>query len=214
MSAVKNREYTPLDHFILGFDRVVSAANTGSRRPSPAGDVPDVPMPGADARHSAALMRVNHAGEVAAQALYAGHAVAATDAALRESMLQAAAEEGDHLSWCESRVRELGSHVSYLTPVWYFGSFAIGALAASSGDKWNLGFVMETERQVVEHLDRHLALLPEQDLKSRAVLQQMRADELQHASTARAAGASELPRPVRFLMRCCAKVMTGGAYWL
>lgn len=165
-------------------------------------------------RRSAALMRVNHAGEVAAQALYAGHAVAATDAALRESMLQAAEEEGDHLSWCESRVRELGSRVSHLTPAWYFGSFAIGALAASSGEKWNLGFVMETERQVVEHLDRHLALLPEQDLKSRAVLQQMRADELQHASTARAAGAAELPRPLRLLMRCCAKVMTGGAYWL
>ena len=211
---MSNREYTPLDHLILGFDRVAGALDTGSRRPSPAGGLPDVPMQGAEMRHSAALMRVNHAGEVAAQALYAGHALAAKDAAVRESMLQAAAEEGDHLHWCESRVRELGSHVSYLTPAWYFGSFAIGAVAGSAGEKWNLGFVMETERQVVEHLDRHLARLPERDLKSRAVLQQMRADEQQHASTARAAGAAELPRPLRFFMRCCAKVMTGSAYWL
>ena len=205
---MKNREYTPLDHLILGLDRVVNASNTGSRRPSPAGELPDVPMRRSETRHSAALMRVNHAGEVAAQALYTGHAVTAKDAAVRESMLQAAADESDHLYWCESRVRELGSHVSYLTPVWYFGSFAIGALAGSSGEKWNLGFVMETERQVVEHLDRHLALLPEHDRKSRTILQQMRADELQHASTAQAAGAAELPRPLRFIMRCCAKVMT------
>lgn len=209
-----NREYTPLDHLILGFDRVVNAFNTGSRRPLPAGELPDVPMPRPETRHSAALMRVNHAGEVAAQALYAGHAVAAKDAVVRESMLQAAADEGDHLYWCETRVRELDSHVSYLTPAWYFGSFAIGALAGSSGEKWNLGFVMETERQVVEHLDRHLARLPEHDLKSRTILQQMRADELQHASTAQDAGGVELPLPLRVLMRCCAKVMTGVAYWL
>ena len=130
---MSNREYTPLDHLILGFDRVAGAFNAGSKRPSPAGGLPDVPMQGAEMRHSAALMRVNHAGEIAAQALYAGHALAAKDAALRESMLQAAAEEGDHLHWCESRVRELGSHVSYLTPAWYFGSFAIGAVAGSAG---------------------------------------------------------------------------------
>lgn len=209
-----NREYTPLDHLILGFDKITSAFNTGEKRPSPAGELPDQAMHEAEQRRSAALMRVNHAGEVAAQALYAGHALAAHDTALRESMLQAAEEESEHLSWCEDRVRELGSHVSYLTPVWYFGSFAIGAAAGLAGEKWNLGFVMETERQVVEHLDRHLALLPEQDEKSRAVLQRMRADELQHASTARAAGAAELPRPLRFIMRCCAKVMTGSAYWL
>ena len=163
-------------------------------------------------RHSAALMRVNHAGEVAAQALYTGHAVTAKDATVRESMLQAAAEESDHLYWCESRVRELDSHVSYLTPVWYFGSFAIGAAAAAVGDKWGLGFVMETERQVVEHLDRHLELLPEQDRKSRSILQDMRRDELQHASVAEAAGAVELPGPLQVMMRCCAKVMTTTAY--
>ena len=163
---------------------------------------------------SAALMRVNHAGEVAAQALYAGHAVTARDARVRAAMLQAAAEEGEHLHWCRQRVGELDSHVSYLTPAWYFGSFAIGALAGAAGDKWNLGFVMETERQVVQHLDKHLQLLPEQDQKSRAILQQMRQDELQHASAARAAGAAVLPWPLRMAMRGCAKVMTGVAYWV
>ena len=131
---------------------------------------------------------MNHAGEVAAQALYAGHAVAAKDARVRDAMLQAAAEEGEHLDWCEARVRELDSHVSYLTPLWYFGSFAIGAAAGAVGDKWSLGFVMETERQVVEHLDRHLELLPEQDRRSRSILQQMRRDEMQHASVARGRG--------------------------
>ena len=167
-----------------------------------------------DRVRSAALMRVNHAGEVAAQALYAGHAVAARDARVRDAMLQAAAEEGEHLDWCEARVRELDGHVSYLTPLWYFGSFAIGAAAGAAGDKWSLGFVMETERQVVEHLDRHLELLPEQDRRSRSILQQMRRDEMQHASVARDAGGAELPLPLRVLMRCCAKVMTGTAYWV
>ena len=171
-------------------------------------------MGDADRFRSAALMRVNHAGEVAAQALYAGHAVAARDARVRETMLQAAAEESEHLDWCEARVRELDSHISYLTPVWYFGSFAIGAAAVSAGDRWGLGFVMETERQVVEHLDKHLELLPEQDRKSRSILQRMRQDELRHASTARDAGAAELPLPLRALMRCCAKVMTSVAYWV
>ena len=203
-----------MDELIIGFDKAISVFNSGNKRPNPAVDEPDALVQGADRRRSAALMRVNHAGEVAAQALYAGHAIAARNAGVRASMLQAAAEESDHLYWCETRVRELGSHVSYLTPVWYAGSFAIGAVAGLSGDKWNLGFVMETERQVVEHLDKHLELLPEQDQKSRTILQQMRRDEQQHASVAQAAGAVELPRPLRIMMRCCAKVMTGSAYWL
>ena len=203
-----------MDELIIGFDKAISVFNSGNKRPNPAVDEPDARMQGADRRRSAALMRVNHAGEVAAQALYAGHAIAARDAGIRASMLQAAAEESDHLYWCETRVRELGSHVSYLTPVWYAGSFAIGAVAGLSGEKWNLGFVMETERQVVEHLDKHLELLPEQDQKSRTILQQMRRDEQQHASVAQAAGAVELPRPLKIMMRCCAKVMTGSAYWL
>jgi ubiquinone biosynthesis monooxygenase Coq7 len=203
-----------MDELIIGFDKAISVFNSGNKRPNPAVDEPDARIQGAERRRSAALMRVNHAGEVAAQALYAGHAIAARDAGVRASMLQAAAEESDHLYWCKTRVRELGSHVSYLTPVWYAGSFAIGAVAGLSGDKWNLGFVMETERQVVEHLDKHLELLPEQDQKSRTILQQMRRDEQQHASVAQAAGAVELPRPLKIMMRCCAKVMTGTAYWL
>ncbi len=203
---MNSRDYTALDHLIMGFEKVKGAA---PRSHGGAATTKD-----ADSLRSAALMRVNHAGEVAAQALYAGHAVAAKDARVRDAMLQAAAEEGEHLDWCEARVRELDSHVSYLTPLWYFGSFAIGAAAAAAGDKWSLGFVMETERQVVEHLDRHLELLPEQDRRSRSILQQMRRDEMQHASVARDAGGAELPLPVRILMRGCAKVMTGTAYWV
>ena len=238
---MNSREYTALDHLIMGFEKVRGAASgdslfdwipacagmtkgeagmtkedNGMTREDD-GMTPVFTEAGCgdeDRVRSAALMRVNHAGEVAAQALYAGHAVAARDARVRDAMLQAAAEEGEHLDWCEARVRELDSHVSYLTPLWYFGSFAIGAAAAAAGDKWSLGFVMETERQVVEHLDRHLELLPEQDRRSRSILQQMRRDEMQHASVARDAGGAELPLPVRILMRGCAKVMTGTAYWV
>ena len=209
---MNSRDYSALDHLIMGFEKVKGVASGDSSSdwiPACAGMTKD-----ADRARSAALMRVNHAGEVAAQALYAGHAVAARDERVRDAMLQAAAEEGEHLDWCEARVRELESHVSYLTPLWYFGSFAIGAAAGAAGDKWSLGFVMETERQVVEHLDRHLELLPEQDRRSRSILQQMRHDEMQHASVARDAGGAELPLPLRALMRCCAKVMTGTAYWV
>ena len=217
---MNSRGYSALDHLIMGFEKVRGVASGDSlsdRIPACAGMTPVSTEAGcgdADRLRSAALMRVNHAGEVAAQALYAGHAVAAGDTRVRDAMLQAAAEEGEHLDWCEARVRELGSHVSYLTPVWYFGSFAIGAAAGAAGDKWSLGFVMETERQVVEHLDGHLERLPEQDHRSRSILEQMRRDEMQHASVARDAGGAELPLPMRVLMRACAKVMTGTAYWV
>lgn len=216
---MNSRDYSALDHLIMGFEKVKGVASGDSlsdRISACAGTTKEGEelMADADRVRSAALMRVNHAGEVAAQALYAGHAVAARDARVRDAMLQAAAEEGEHLDWCEARVRELDSHVSYLTPFWYFGSFAIGAAAGAAGDKWSLGFVMETERQVVEHLDRHLELLPEQDRRSRSILQQMRRDEMQHASVARDAGGAELPLPLRALMRCCAKAMTGTAYWV
>ena len=206
------RTYSFLDRLLIGFDRAVSGAQGGSGRPNPAQGMSDEPVGGVDKQRSAALMRVNHAGEVAAQALYAGHALVARDAGLSESMLRAAEEEGYHLHWCEARVRELDGRVSYLIPFWYAGSFAIGALAGLSGDKWNLGFVMETERQVVQHLDRHLKRLPEQDAKSRKILQQMREDEAQHATAAETAGAHELPLPLRALMRGCAMVMTSVAY--
>ena len=230
---MSSREYSALDHLIMGFEKVRGVASGDSLSdwiPACAGMTrggaemteedkgmtpeDDGITKDTDRVRSAALMRVNHAGEVAAQALYAGHAIAAGDARVRDAMLQAAAEEGEHLDWCEARVRELDSHVSYLTPLWYFGSFAIGAAVASAGDKWGLGFVMETERQVVEHLDRHLELLPEQDHRSRSILEQMRRDEMQHASVARDAGGAELPPPLRVLMRCCAKMMTGTAYWV
>ena len=231
---MNSRDYSALDHLIMGFEKVKGIASADSLSdwiPAGAGmtreddgmireDDGMTPVftgagcGDADRQRSAALMRVNHAGEVAAQALYAGHAVAARDARVRDAMLQAAAEEGEHLDWCEARVRELDSHVSYLTPLWYFGSFAIGAAAGAAGDKWSLGFVMETERQVVEHLDRHLQRLPEQDHRSRAILARMRRDEMRHGSVARDAGGAELPPPLRALMRCCAKVMTGAAYWV
>jgi ubiquinone biosynthesis monooxygenase Coq7 len=165
-------------------------------------------------RESAALMRVNHAGEIAAQALYHGQAFVSRSAATRDILLKAAREETDHLAWCETRLKELGSRPSLLNPLWYCGSFAIGVLAAATGDRTSLGFVVETERQVEGHLDEHLTRLPAADRRSRAILSAMRSDEITHGATARAAGASELPAPVRGLMRRVARVMTTAAYWI
>lgn len=165
-------------------------------------------------RHAAGLMRVNHAGEIAAQALYHGQALVARSHATRELLLRAAREETDHLAWCETRLQELGSQPSLLNPLWYCGSFTIGALAALTGDPTSLGFVVETERQVEGHLDDHLQRLPPGDTRSRAILQTMRADEINHGTAALAAGAVELPRPARALMREVARVMTSTAYWI
>jgi ubiquinone biosynthesis monooxygenase Coq7 len=159
-------------------------------------------------------MRVNHAGEVAAQALYHGQALMARSDATREMLLRAAREESDHLAWCETRLKELDSRPSLLNPLWYAGSFAIGALAALMGDRASLGFVVETERQVEGHLDEHLGRLPAGDARSRAILETMRTDEIAHGTSARAAGGAELPRPVRQLMRRTASIMTGTAYWI
>jgi ubiquinone biosynthesis monooxygenase Coq7 len=168
----------------------------------------------AERRTSAALMRVNHAGEIAAQALYHGQALVARSAATRALLLKAAHEETDHLAWCETRLKELDSRPSLLNPLWYAGSFAIGAMAALLGDRTSLGFVVETERQVEGHLDQHLARLPPDDARSRAILETMRSDEIAHGMTAKAAGAAELPTPVRMLMRSTARVMTSAAYWI
>jgi 3-demethoxyubiquinol 3-hydroxylase len=165
-------------------------------------------------RQSAALMRVNHAGEVAAQALYHGQALVARSDATRDLLLSAAKEESDHLAWCETRLKELGSQPSLLNPLWYCGSFAIGVLAAVAGDRTSLGFVVETERQVEGHLDEHLMRLPSGDTRSRAILDQMRTDEIGHGATAKAAGGMELPAPVSALMRHAARVMTTAAYWI
>jgi ubiquinone biosynthesis monooxygenase Coq7 len=167
-----------------------------------------------DRRKSAALMRVNHAGEVAAQALYHGQALISRSTATQELLLKAAREEADHLAWCETRLKELDSRPSLLNPVWYCGSFAIGALAAAAGDRTSLGFVVETERQVEGHINEHLARLPADDARSRAILNVMRTDEIGHGATAKEAGASELPAPVRMLMRQVARVMTTAAYWI
>ncbi len=159
-------------------------------------------------------MRVNHAGEIAAQALYHGQALVAQDPDVRAYMLGAAREEGDHLVWCAERLRALGARPSILDPFWYAGGVAIGALAGLGGDALSLGFISETERQVEGHIDRHLAELPAGDLESRAILEQMRSDEIEHGASARARGAAELPAPLRALMRLTAKLMTRSAYWI
>ena len=163
-------------------------------------------------RHAAGLMRVNHAGEVAAQGLYQGHAAVARDPSIEDQMNRAAEEEFDHLAWCEQRLEELGEKPSLLSPAWYMGAFLIGAASGVLGDKWSLGFIAETEKQVCDHLDSHLDRLPEEDARSRAIVTQMRDEEQEHGDNAREAGAAELPEPVRQLMKLTARVMTSTAY--
>lgn len=181
-------------------------------------ELPPLPEPAplgeADRRHVAALMRVNHAGEISAQALYQGQALLARSAATREFLLRAAAEEGDHLAWCEHRLRELGARPSLLNPLWYAGAFAIGAAAAAASDKLSLGFLRETERQVEGHLDSHLAQLPAGDQRSRRILETMREDEVRHGDAATARGGPELPPVMRNLMRASSRLMTSLAYWV
>ena len=204
----------------LTVDRLLEAADNALRAlfapASAARTPPELPEPPvlaeAERAHVAGLMRVNHAGEVAAQALYHGQALLARSGATREFMLRAAAEEGDHLAWCEERLRELGANASLLNPFWYAGSFAIGAAAAAFSDPLSLGFVTETERQVEGHLASHLEQLPASDLRTRRILETMQEDEIRHARTANARGASELPPWVRAGMRMTARVMTRLAY--
>jgi ubiquinone biosynthesis monooxygenase Coq7 len=175
----------------------------------------DGPLTAAEKRHAAGLMRVNHAGEIAAQGLYRGQAaLARSGSSIRDFMQRAAGEETDHLAWCETRLTELGAGPSRLNPIWYLGSFAIGATAAAFGDALSLGFVTETERQVEGHLASHLDRLPTSDQRSRAIVECMKSDEAAHAQAARSLGASDLPAPVPGLMRIAARVMTGTAYWL
>jgi 3-demethoxyubiquinol 3-hydroxylase len=193
-----------------------TSAEGDSNANTPAGSVAprQVDLTDAEKRTSAALMRVNHSGEIAAQALYHGQALIARSQATRELLLKAAREETDHLAWCETRLQDLDSRPSLLNPLWYAGSFAIGAAAALLGDRISLGFVVETERQVEGHLDEHLARLPPSDAHSRAILQTMQTDEIAHGRSAKAAGGAELPAPVRSLMRSTAKIMTRTAYWI
>ena len=211
-----------LDTFISAADRTLRAllAPPAAGRPLPAASTPaqarqaDAALTPDEKRESAALMRVNHAGEVAAQALYHAQALFARDPEVREFMLNSAREETDHLAWCETRLRELGSRPSVLNPLWYAGSFGIGALAALLGDRASLGFVAETERQVEGHLAGHLDRLPEGDSRSRAIVEAMRHDEVGHGEKAQSAGGMHLPGPVRELMRRTARVMTHTAYRL
>jgi len=203
-----------LDHLIIEFDKGLRTlfSQAHSTRPHPDADLPDVSMDEAERKHAAGLMRVNHSGEVCAQALYQGQALTARDPEVQETLQQAAQEETEHLAWTSRRVKELGGHLSVLNPILYTGSLTLGAVAGLLGDKWNLGFLAETERQVGSHLQSHLKKLPAQDEKSRAVVQQMHIDETQHAEMAQELGGAELPEPVRQGMRAMSKVMTQTTY--
>lgn len=205
-----------LDDLIIGFDKGLRTlfAPARSVRPVPGDALPEAELDAAQRSYAAALMRVNHSGEICAQALYQGQALTARDSAARTALEEAAREETEHLAWTEQRIMELGGHKSLLNPLWYAGSFAIGAAAGLLGDKWNLGFLAETERQVVRHLEGHLGRLPETDRKSRAIVEQMRDDEARHATSARNHGGAELPEPVKAAMQASSKVMTGTSFVL
>jgi 3-demethoxyubiquinol 3-hydroxylase len=209
------RSLDSLDSAVGALDRALRAvfAAAHAARPAPAG-AEQASLTDSERRASAALMRVNHAGELAAQALYHGQALMARGATTRRLLLTAARAESDHLAWCEMRLEELGARPSLLNPLWYAGSFAIGAAAALLGDRASLGFVVETERQVEGHLDEHLGRLPASDSRSRAILQAMRDEEIAHGADAAAAGGTPLPAPLPGLMRRMARVMTGTALWI
>ena len=202
------------DELITGFDRALRAlaGTASSQRPNPAARLPEEALTPDERRHAGGLMRVNHTGEVCAQALYQAQALTARDPEIRRRFVQAAREEEDHLAWAQERLAELGDRTSYANPFWYAGSFAIGLFAGIGGDRTNLGFVVETERQVEEHLTDHMDRLPVADARSRAIVAAMRDDEARHGAAARDAGARELPLPIRALMRATAKLMTLTAY--
>ena len=208
---------------MFDLDRLISAFDNGLRtllapahaaRPVPGDGMAETEMTEAERHVAAALMRVNHTGEICAQALYQGQALTARDHEARAALEQAAAEETDHLAWTAQRIEELGGRASLLNPLWYAGSFALGAAAGVLGDKWNLGFLAETERQVEGHLEGHLDRLPARDAKSRAIVDQMKSDEARHARTALEHGAAELPEPVKRAMKLGSRVMTRTAYWI
>ena len=205
-----------LDALILEFDRAVRTlfAPAHSVRPLPGADAPEADLSESEKKHVVALMRVNHVGEVCAQALYQGQSLTCRDPSLREALRHASDEEVEHLAWTSSRIRELGGRTSLLNPLWYGGALVLGAAAGKVGDRWNLGFLAETERQVEAHLAGHLERLPVQDAKSRAIVGQMKVDERAHADMAVRHGAAELPLPVKQAMRVAAKVMTRTAYWV
>lgn len=211
------RHYNFLDRICLGVDQVVRALSdtvktTGAAYPGR--EAEESPMTEAQRKHSAALMRINHAGEICAQALYHGQGVVSRSAEVQAKMHVAAIEEGDHLAWCKQRLDELGSHPSYLNPVWYAGSFCIGMVAGMIGDKWSLGFVAETERQVINHLQSHLHSLPAEDQRSYRILERMEDDESKHRDDAVSLGARELPVLIQKAMTVTSKVMVKSAYYV
>jgi ubiquinone biosynthesis monooxygenase Coq7 len=215
-SAAAGRHFSSLDRLLAATDQAVRTLSgaMSSSRPYPAVDVEETVIEPAGRSRVGALMRINHAGEVAAQALYQGQALVARSEPLREKLLAAGREEIDHLDWCSQRIGELGARRSLLNPLWYAGSFAIGVLAGLSGDRYSLGFVAETERQVVDHLQSHLRRLPQEDARTRAIIEQMRDDEEHHGNSAISAGGRVLPRLARAFMKATAAIMTRTAYWI
>lgn len=210
-----NQSTNTLDKILTSIDRMrlfVASEQPKAYRKNPAEGTPEGDLTDAERSHAAALMRVNHAGEVAAQGLYEGQSVFARNDSIKEQMIEAANEELDHLNWCRERIEELNERPSKLGPIWYSGSLVIGSLAGFIGDKWSLGFIEETERQVSNHLDKHMKLLPKQDQRSRKIVVQMRLEEEQHQANAKKAGAEKLPKFIRYLMKITSKVMTKTAY--
>lgn len=197
------------------FLRILFPSTTRAHtRPSPAQNLPECSLTLTEKKHIAGLMRVNHAGEIAAQALYQGQAFTAQSGSMKDHMMKAAEEETDHLAWCEERLTELDSHPSLLNPLWYAGSFVIGALAGLAGDALSLGFIVETENQVSQHLQQHRQKLPKQDIKTRTILECMQQDEENHADAALQAGAKDLPQPVKFVMHLVSRIMTTSSYYI
>jgi 3-demethoxyubiquinol 3-hydroxylase len=212
---MNTRRFDPLDLAIGEIDKIIKSLTLPAQanRAAPEGRGPDE-LTEADRRESLRLMRVNHAGEVAAQALYQGQALTARDAKVKEAMHEAAAEEADHLAWCERRLMELKGRPSVLNPIWFLGSLTIGALAGALGDAASLGFIAETERQVETHLRGHLERLSPKDSRSRAILEQMTRDEMQHGAKAASMGGKALPFPITLAMRATSRLMTRGSYWV
>ena len=205
-----------LDQLITSFDVGLRTlfASAHAARPRPDASLEEPALDNSSKRHAAALMRVNHVGEVCAQALYSGQALTSKNVQIVKALKHAAVEETDHLAWCETRINELGGRKSLLNPVWYAGSFTLGAVAGALGDKWNLGFLAETENQVSAHLENHLQQLSDADIKTRTIVNQMQQDEAAHASEAYALGASELPAPIKLGMKIVSKMMTSTAYYI
>ena len=209
------RNYNIIDTFVLECDRAIKTVldtPKNSSRTQPGDDLPAPILTAEERQQAIKLMRVNHAGEVSAQALYQGQALTAKLPGVRETMEQAAIEENDHLVWCNQRLTELGGHTSILNPLWYSGSFILGAVAGRVGDRWSLGFVAETEAQVVKHIDEHLEKLCQDDTKSHAILEQMKIDEAHHGKVAREAGGIDLPKSIKIAMSLVSKIMTASSY--